>query len=149
MPSLIVLSKSISTGQKRLRAGWREPKKSEAQGHEWKVVALVAHLECSSVGSHAPALLCTHHPHICHDSGSYFGQWNLVEVICHFQVKPFKDKNLICHTHSLPLHSEGVSICFPPWKTVMSRAPSHPWQMWVRNKPYIRGVIEFEGFIPS
>ena len=41
-------------------------------------------------------------PHICHDRGSFFSQWNLVEVICHFQVEPFKYQNLICHTLPSP-----------------------------------------------
>ena len=41
------------------------------------MVALVTHHECSSVGSHYPALLCAHHPQVCHDHGRYFGQWNL------------------------------------------------------------------------
>ena len=69
---------SISAGQNRLRAGWGEPKKNELQGHEWRVLALVTHHECSVVGSHSPALLCTHHPQVCHDYGRYFSQWNLI-----------------------------------------------------------------------
>ena len=47
------------------------------QGYEWRVVALVTHRECYSVGSHSPALLCAHNPQVCHDHGRYFSQWNL------------------------------------------------------------------------
>ena len=77
MSSLITSSISISTGQNRLRAVWVEPKKNELQRHEWRVVALITHHECSSVGSHSPDLLCAHHPQVCHEHGRYFGQWNL------------------------------------------------------------------------
>ena len=77
MSSLITLSISISTGQNRLRAVWREPKKNKLQRHERRVVAIVTHYACSEIGSHFPALLCAHHPQVCHDHGRYFGQWNL------------------------------------------------------------------------
>ena len=75
--SLITSSISISAGQNRPRAVWGEPKKNELQRHEWRVVALVTHYECSVLGSHFPALLCAHHPHVCHEHGRYFGKWNL------------------------------------------------------------------------
>ena len=77
MSSIITSSISISAGQNRLRSVWWEPKKNELQRLEWKVVALVTHHECSQVGSHSLALLCAHHPQVCHDHGRYFGQWNL------------------------------------------------------------------------
>ena len=77
MSSLITSSISISMGQNRLRAVWREPKKNELQRHERRVVAIVTHYACSEIGSHFPALLCAHHPQVCHDHGRYFGQWNL------------------------------------------------------------------------
>ena len=75
--SLIASSISISVGQNRLRAVWGEPKKNELQGHEWRLVALVIHHECSSLGSHSPALLWTHHPQVCHDHGTYCLVWKL------------------------------------------------------------------------
>ena len=53
-----------------------EPKSNKLQGHEWRVVALVTHHQCSVVGSHSPALLWTH-PQFCHDHGRYFSLWNL------------------------------------------------------------------------
>ena len=80
MSSLITSSISRSSGQNRLRAVWGELKKNELQGHEWRMVALVTHLECSVVGSHSPALLWTHHPQVCHDQVRYFSQWNLSRV---------------------------------------------------------------------
>ena len=77
MSSIVTSSISISAGQNRQGAVWREPKKNELQRPEWRVVALVTHHECSGLGSHTPALLCAHHPQVCHDFGRYFGQWNL------------------------------------------------------------------------
>ena len=74
--TLITSSISISSGQSRLKAVWGEPK-NKLQGHEWRVVALVTHHECSIVGPHSPALLWTHHPQVCHDHGRYFSPWNL------------------------------------------------------------------------
>ena len=44
------------------------------------MVAVVIHHECSLVGSYSPDLLWTHHAHVCHDHGRYFGQWNLSRV---------------------------------------------------------------------
>ena len=74
---LITSSISIFGGQNRPRAVWEESKKNELQAYEWKLVALATHHECSSVGSRSPALLCAHHPQVCHDHGRFFGQWNL------------------------------------------------------------------------
>ena len=60
----------------RLKAVWGEQKKNELQGHEWRLVALATHHECSSVGSRPPTLLCAHHPQVCRDHGRFFSQWN-------------------------------------------------------------------------
>ena len=76
MSSFITSSISISAGENRLKAVLGEPNKNELQGHEWRVVALVTHHQCSVVGSHSPALLWTH-PQFCHDHGRYFSLWNL------------------------------------------------------------------------
>ena len=77
MSSFITSSISISAGENRLKAVLGEPNKNELQGHEWRVVALVTHHECSVVGSQSPALLCAQQPQVCYGHGRYFTPWNL------------------------------------------------------------------------
>ena len=62
---------------KQTKSSVGRTKEEWIQGYEWMVVAHVIHHECSSVGSHSPALLCAHNPHVFHEYGRYFGQWNL------------------------------------------------------------------------
>ena len=101
MSFLLILSKSISTGQKRWRSSLEEPK-NKAQGHGWRVVALVTDNECSAVGS-LPSPFCvptTLKFAMTMEVTSASGVW--VEVICHFQVEPFKKQSPICHTFPSP-----------------------------------------------
>lgn len=110
LPYKSLSSKSKSTGQNRLRAGWGEPKKNKAQGHEWRVVALVAHHECSAVGSHSQpfCVLTTPRWAMTMEVTSASGVW--VEVICHFRVEPFKKQSPICHTFPSPASRGSLQL---------------------------------------
>ena len=85
--SLITSSISISLGQNRQRDLWGESKKKELWGHEWRMVALVTHHECSVVGSHSPALLWTQHPRFAMTMEDTFASGIWVELISHFQME--------------------------------------------------------------
>ena len=87
MSSFITSSISISAGENRLKAVLGEPNKNELQGHEWRVVALVTHHECSVVGSHSPAQLWIYHSKFAMTMEDTSGSGIWVEVICHFQME--------------------------------------------------------------
>ena len=85
--SLIASSISLPADQDRLRAVWGEPKKNELWKHEWRMVVIDTHHECSVVGSHFPAVAGPTSPRFAMtmEDISASGIW--VELISHFQLE--------------------------------------------------------------
>ena len=111
MSSLLILSESISTGQKRWRGSMgRTKERSAGTWMKGGCPCYSSWIFCSRITS--PTLLCTHHPQVCHDHGSSLGQWNLVEVICHFQVKRLESDPNLPHTPFLWSRRSLHPLCF-------------------------------------
>lgn len=131
------------------RSSMGRTKEQKRPGHGWRVVASLLIMNVLQQ-DHSLTLLCTHHPQVCYDHGSYFSQWNLVEVdMPEFHKWSVWNQNLICLTLLPPcIQKEPPSTLLPErvwWVGTLSTKVRCEWEI---KLSYVE-TFRFGGFMCS